>query len=559
MLTHIHIQNYALIDELDLDLSAGLSMITGETGAGKSILLGALGLVTGKRADLSAVRDTSSKCIVEAHYDISKLELEDFFTESGLDHEQQTILRREILPSGKSRAFINDSPTTLSIMSQLGDRLIDIHSQHQTLQLSTDAFQVEVLNAYVNHQTKKAKVTGADVLQDYQATLKSYTQELKKLKELESKQAALIKESDYNSFLLNELEDAELDGVDVEQLETENEQLSNVELITESLQAVDYVILNDDQNVLDQLRDVQSRIKSIEGFSTDYKSLKERLSSVILELEDLQEESSRLTDNLEQDPERLEHINMKLALIDNLYRKHQVDSVKQLLELRDELADKVLTSQSIDGSIKKATAAISQTENSLRDLGKQLHELRSKHLASLEQHILTTVKELGMPDAQFKVRLQKQETFLSHGMDIIQFTFTANRGSDLLPLDKAASGGELSRLMLAIKALLSQCKQLPTILFDEIDTGVSGAIADRMAVIMKNMASSMQVITITHLPQIAAAGAQHMVVRKQVINDRTVSTIQNLDNDSRMEEIAQMLSGGVVSNAARENARILLQ
>ncbi|WP_241234609.1 DNA repair protein RecN [Nonlabens ponticola] len=548
-----------MIDELDLDLSAGLSMITGETGAGKSILLGALGLVTGKRADLSAVRDTSSKCIVEAHYDISKLELEDFFTESGLDHEQQTILRREILPSGKSRAFINDSPTTLSIMSQLGDRLIDIHSQHQTLQLSTDAFQVEVLNAYVNHQTKKAKVTGADVLQDYQATLKSYTQELKKLKELESKQAALIKESDYNSFLLNELEDAELDGVDVEQLETENEQLSNVELITESLQAVDYVILNDDQNVLDQLRDVQSRIKSIEGFSTDYKSLKERLSSVILELEDLQEESSRLTDNLEQDPERLEHINMKLALIDNLYRKHQVDSVKQLLELRDELADKVLTSQSIDGSIKKATAAISQTENSLRDLGKQLHELRSKHLASLEQHILTTVKELGMPDAQFKVRLQKQETFLSHGMDIIQFTFTANRGSDLLPLDKAASGGELSRLMLAIKALLSQCKQLPTILFDEIDTGVSGAIADRMAVIMKNMASSMQVITITHLPQIAAAGAQHMVVRKQVINDRTVSTIQNLDNDSRMEEIAQMLSGGVVSNAARENARILLQ
>ena len=559
MLKEIHIQNYALIDQLDLDMSNGLTMITGETGAGKSIILGALGLVTGKRADLSAIRDTSTKCVVEAHFDISRLGLKYLFEKEDLDYAAISIIRREILPSGKSRSFVNDTPVTLAVVSAIGNQLIDIHSQHQTLQLATDQFQMETINAFVNEQTKKESRSGSEVLNLYHYTLKEYRALVKQLKSLKDNQAELSRELDYNTFLLNELEDAGIDGLNQQDLEQENEQLSNVELITAALGKLEHKLANDDDGIIDELRECNTSIKSIKNFSPKYAELSERLSSVLVELEDLSSESESLKDQVEVDPERLEFINSKLAALDNLYRKHQLDSVEDLLKLRDDLADKVLSSQNIDGKIKKIEVQIANKTKELDLLATELNQLRNHHKPELEKQITETVKLLGMKDAQFEVQIQKTDSFNTDGKDLIEVTFTANRGTPLLALDKAASGGELSRLMLAIKALLSRCKQMPTIIFDEIDTGVSGSIAEKMAIIMKQMARTMQVITITHLPQIASAGDDHLIVRKKNEGDRTISTIEKLSQDARVEEIAQMLSGGSISNAARENARILLQ
>ena len=559
MLKEIHIQNYALIDQLDLGINNGLTMITGETGAGKSILLGALGLVTGKRADLSAVRDTSSKCVVEAHFDISKLGLQELFVEEDLDYFDVTIIRREILPSGKSRSFINDTPVTLNVVTALGGQLVDIHSQHQTLQLATNQFQMETMNAFVNEQTKKEKHSGSSLLIEYQSKLKEYRGLIKQLKSLKENQAALAKELDYNTFLLNEIEEAQLDGLNQEDLEQENEQLSNVETITEALGMLEHKLVSEEDGVIDRLRESNSNLKSIKSFSPKYQELSERLTSVLVELEDMASESERLKDQVEVDPERLEFINVKLASLDNLYRKHQMESVEELLQLRDDLADKVLSSQNIDGKIKKMEIQITNSTKELDQLATKLNELRNGHKKELENQITETVQQLGMKDAQFEVKINAAESYNTYGKDEIEFTFTANRGTPLLALDKAASGGELSRLMLAIKSLLSRCKQLPTIIFDEIDTGVSGSIAEKMAVIMKQMSAAMQVITITHLPQIASAGDDHLIVRKKNEGNRTVSTIDRLSENARVEEIAQMLSGGNISDAARENARILLQ
>ncbi|PRP66116.1 DNA repair protein RecN [Nonlabens agnitus] len=559
MLKEIHIQNYALIDQLDLDISNGLTMITGETGAGKSIILGALGLVTGKRADLSAIRDTSAKCVVEAHFDISRLNLKSFFETEDLDYQEVTIIRREILPSGKSRSFINDTPVTLNVVSSIGAQLIDIHSQHQTLQLATDQFQMETMNAFVNEQTKNEKRSGDEVLKSYRSELKEYKSLIKQLGSLKENQAALSRELDYNTFLLNELEEAQIDGLNQEELEQENEQLSNVEQITEALGMLEHKITTEDSGMLDELREVNTHLKAIKGFSPKYLELNERLTSVLVELEDIATEAEALKDQVDVDPERLEFINVKLALLDNLYRKHQLDNVEDLIKLRDDLADKVLSSQNIDGKIKNMETLVASKTKALDQLATELHELRTKHKTDLEAQIAETVRSLGMKDAQFEVRLLQVDTFTANGKDIVEFAFTANRGTPLLALDKAASGGELSRLMLSIKALLSRCKQMPTIIFDEIDTGVSGSIAEKMAIIMKQMATAMQVITITHLPQIASAGDDHLIVRKRNEGDRTVSVIERLSESARVEEIAQMLSGGSISDAARENARILLQ
>ncbi len=559
MLKQIYIQNYALIDQLDLTITEGLTMITGETGAGKSILLGALGLVTGKRADLSAIRDTSTKCVVEAHFDLSRLSLKEFFDQEDLDYFDNSIIRREILPSGKSRSFINDTPVTLNVVSALGSRLIDIHSQHQTLQLATDQFQIETLNAYVAQQTAGSEESGDVVLRQYKTHLKEYKKLKKHLKSLQENQAALAKEQDYNTFLLEEIEAAQLDGVNQEELELENEQLSNVELITEVLSRLEHQLQNEENGVIDGLRESNAGLKNIRSFSPKYQELNERLTSVLVELEDLSNESERLKDQIEQDPERLEYVNLKLAALDRLYRKHQLDNVSDLLQLRDELADKVLTSQNMDSTIKKVQVEIEMLEKQLDSYASILHKIRLNYKENLEQEIVTTVQMLGMKDAQFEVQITPTSQYNDNGKDEVLFTFSANRGMTLLSLDKAASGGELSRLMLAIKSLLSRCKQLPTIIFDEIDTGVSGSIAEKMAQIMKQMSGAMQVITITHLPQIASAGNDHLIVRKKNEGERTVSTIERLSKEARVEEIAQMLSGGSISDAARENARILLQ
>ncbi len=533
-------------------------MITGETGAGKSILLGALGLILGNRADLSAIRDTSRKCIVEAQFDVTKLGLENLFKESDLDYEHLSILRREILPSGKSRAFINDTPINLQVMNRIGARLIDIHSQHQTLQLAKDIFQIDVLNSFVLEATKEEKDSFATYLQKYQEELTVFKLAQKELKILELKGVEFSKEIDYNNFLLQELEEANLGQVNQIELEEENEQLSNVEGITEVLTEFDAVISSDDQGILDQLRHLQNRFHSISSYSKNYGTLKDRISSIVIELEDVYQEVVHEMDAIEPDPERLNQINDILNLLENLYRKHQVDEVHKLIQIRDELADKAFESQGLDKKIKKQQAIIEEARLNLLKLGKSITEIRVAHKNSLEREVVNIVKELGMPDAQFRVELSPLDTFGPVGVDDIQFVFTANRGSQLLALDKAASGGELSRLMLAIKSILSRCKKLPTIIFDEIDTGVSGAIATQMAQIMKFMSREMQVMAITHLPQIAAAGKDHLIVKKSSSEDKTYTSIERLDPAARLEEIAQMLSGGEISNAARENARALL-
>lgn len=558
MLKNIQIENFALIDSLELDLQKNLTMITGETGAGKSILLGALGLILGNRADLSAIRDTSRKCVVEAQFEISTLDLKKLFQEYDLDYEDLSFLRREILPSGKSRAFINDTPVTLAVMNSIGKRLIDIHSQHQTLQLSKDTFQAEVLNAFIIEATKNTSNPASVILDEYKYELGLFKNAQKELKKLQSQEALLSKELDYNNFLLEELESVNLDKIDQTALEEENEQLSNVETITEVFTEFNTSLSEDDHGILDQLRQLQNKLQSISSYSTNYASIRERLSSVLLELEDVYEESSRESDKVEADPERLLQINTSLTILENLYRKHQVGEVSSLIQLRDELADKVFVSQGLDKKIKTQEKLLLESEKNLLKLSKVLHDLRMKHKIDLEAEVIQVVVELGMPDAQFKIELLPLADFGNFGQDLIQFTFTANKGSQLLALDKAASGGELSRLMLAIKSILSRCKKLPTIIFDEIDTGVSGAIATKMADIMSLMSKEMQVMAITHLPQIAAAGDDHLIVKKVTDENMTYSTIQRLDKVARLEEIAQMLSGGTISNAARENARALL-
>lgn len=559
MLKHIHIENFALIDSLDLDLNNGLTMITGETGAGKSILLGALGLVQGKRADLTAVRDTARKCVVEAQVDISYLSLYDLLEQHDLDVAPICFLRREILPSGKSRAFINDTPVTLATMSEIGNLLIDIHSQHQTLQLASDEFQIDALQAFINKVTEKEKEPAAQLLSSFRAERSAFKTLQSQLKKWQEEEVALAKEADYNNFLLEELEAAELDQLDITALEQENEQLSNVEEIHLVIQEFESITNQDEIGLLDQLRLLKNKFAQIARYDTVFENAKDRITTTLLELEDLTVDLSRKGDDIEADPERLEFINQRLNLVEQLFNKHHKEEVSDLIALRNELSDKVFATQTISKKIKQAQFQLLQLENNLKQLGEQIHHQRMNHLAVMEQEVLGTIKELGMPEASFKVSVQKTQDFNNYGMDEVEFKFTANKGSELLTLNKAASGGELSRLMLAIKALLSNYKKLPTIIFDEIDTGVSGAIAEKMAIIMKKMSTTLQVITITHLPQIASAGNDHLVVRKAVKNDVTISNIYKLNEHDRVEEIAQMLSGGKISDAARENARVLLQ
>ncbi|WP_438961300.1 DNA repair protein RecN [Nonlabens sp.] len=559
MLKHIHISNFALIDSLDLDLNNGLTMITGETGAGKSILLGALALVQGKRADLTVVRDTTRKCVVEAQVDVTELSIYGLLEQHDLDTAPICYLRREILPSGKSRAFINDTPVTLAIMSQIGDYLIDIHSQHQTLQLASDEFQIDTFQAFIDKVTVKEKEPAADLLKLFRTERAAFKKLQLQLKKWQEEEVALAKEADYNNFLLEELEAAELDTLDISSLEQENEQLSNVEEIQLVLQEFESITQQDENGVLDQMRLLKSKFAQIARYDTTFESAKERITTMLLELEDLSVDISRKGDAIEADPERLEMVSQRLNLVEQLFKKHHKEEVEELKTLRDELADKVFATQTISKKIKQAQVQLEQFENNLKQLGDKIHQQRVSHVSLLEKEILTTIKELGMPAASFKVLIKKTQDFNNYGMDEVDFKFTANKGSELLSLNKAASGGELSRLMLAIKALLSNYKKLPTIIFDEIDTGVSGAIAEKMALIMKRMSATLQVITITHLPQIASVGNDHLVVKKAVENEVTISNIYRLNERDRVEEIAQMLSGGKISDAARENARVLLQ
>lgn len=549
MLTSLSIKNYALIDNLHVDFNDGFSIITGETGAGKSILLGGLSLILGKRADLSSLKETSSKCIIEAVFNISNYNLKELFNSEDLDYEPQTIIRREILPSGKSRAFVNDTPVNLSSLQLLGERLIDIHSQHQTLQLTSNDFQFQVIDALANHDV---------VLEKYKQELQVYKNLQKEYNTLLSFQAEAIKEHDYNTFLLNELTEANLIEGEVETLEEEYETLNNIEGIQENL-AEAYQLLGEEQvGILTSLTTLKTVFQKLSGLSSKYEELFNRANSGLIEMDDLYSEIHELQDGLDADPNRLAVVDGKLKTIHNLMQKHVTSDVSELIGIKNQLEEKVSVTENLDDTIKKKQTEISSKEKELNAISKSIHKNRLEVIPLLKSQLETILAELGMPNAQFKIEVFNSDTYYSNGKDELSFLFSANKGGSFNALKKAASGGELSRIMLAIKSILSKYIQLPTIMFDEIDTGVSGEISNKMGDIMLQMSKNMQVFSITHLPQIAAKGHSHFKVYKEDVDEVTQTNLIKLNHDDRIVEIAQMLGGSELTTSAIAHAKELL-
>ncbi|WP_435133793.1 DNA repair protein RecN [Formosa sp. A9] len=549
MLTSLSIKNYALIDDLQARFNPGFTIITGETGAGKSIVLGALSLIIGKRADLSSLKDDEQKCVIEAVFDIANYNLKPIFEQEDLDYDKQTIIRREILPSGKSRAFVNDTPVTLSSLQVLGERLIDIHSQHQTLQLTDDAFQFQVIDALA--ETEQPLV-------NYKQHLKVFKSDQKALQKLLDFQSEANKEYEYNAFLLQELLDAKLVEGELESLEEEYETLDNIEAIKEKLVA-SHQLLNDEQiGALAILTEVKNNFNKIASFSSHYKELYSRVDSSLIELYDIFADVEASEDALDADPNRLEVVNTRLQLLHNLLKKHLANNVTELIAIKNTLEDKVSVTENLDKNITELQAKIAEKETVLNQIAGDIHHKRVEVIPDLKQQLEVYLADLGMPNAQFQIELETSKTFYANGKDDLQFLFSANKGGTFKPLNKAASGGELSRIMLAIKAVLSKYIQLPTIMFDEIDTGVSGEISNKMGVIMRNMSSNMQVFAITHLPQVAAKGNTHLKVYKEDVNQITTTNLIALTEEERVLEIAQMLGGLEVSSSALAHAKQLL-
>lgn len=549
MITSLSIRNYALIEKLSIDFSKGFSIITGETGAGKSIILGALGLIQGKRADLSSIKNKEEKCVIEAHFEISKYNLKLFFKENDIDYETDTIIRREILPSGKSRAFINDSPVNLQLLQELSLYLIDIHSQQQTRELSDETVQFDIIDAIAKNQ---------DTIQKYQAMLSGYKSDKSKLNSLLKRQSDAIKEQEYQTFLWNELVEANLKSGEQEVLEEEFEKLNNVEIIKESLDKSSAIANEEQIGVMHNLKDIKTSLQKIATYAPDYNSLLERVSSLVIEFDDITEELERCSDKLINDPEQLDLINQKLQLIYNLQKKHQVDSVEGLLEIQTSLEQAISDLSNLESDIEKLTIAIKDKSIILDELALAIHTNRVVAIPVLSDKLIAILDTLGMPNVRFDIQLKQGETYLPNGKDELQFLFAANKGTDFGLLRKVASGGEMSRIMLAVKAILAHYSKLPTLIFDEIDTGVSGEIAIKMGEIMKDMSKTMQIFAITHLPQIAAKGNVHFKVFKSTVGEDTQSELKLLSDDERVVEIAQMLSGTVVSDSALNHAKALL-
>jgi len=549
MITSLSIKNYALIEKLTIDFSRGFSIITGETGAGKSIILGAIGLVLGKRADLTSLKNKEEKCVIEAHFEISKYNLKEFFEVNDLDYEDDTIIRREILPSGKSRAFINDSPVNLQELQDLSLFLIDIHSQQQTQELSDEGVQFKIIDAIANN---------FETIQSYQKALKSYKADKSKLNALLKKQSDSGKEQEYNTFLLNELVSAKLKSGEQEELEADYEKLNNVEIIKEAIDK-SLVIANEEQfGVFHNLNEIKTSIQKIALFSPEYQSIFERITSLAIEFDDVSKELQNASEKLLNDPVQLEFVSQKLQLIYNLQKKHQVNTVDELIEIQANLGNTLLELDNIEEEIALLSKAIDQKTIELDAFSVAIHQNRTKAIPVLSQKLISILETLGMPNVRFNMELLPSETYFQNGKDELQFLFSANKGTDFGLLKKVASGGEMSRIMLAVKAILAQYSKLPTLIFDEIDTGVSGEIAIRMGEIMKEMSATMQIFAITHLPQIAAKGDSHFKVFKSTVDDDTQSELKLLSQDERVIEIAQMLSGAVVSDSALNHAKALL-
>ncbi len=549
MLTRLSVSNFAIIDELQLQFGSGLTIITGETGAGKSILLGALKLVLGERADLTQLNDPEKKCIIEAVFDVSNLHLNSFFEENELDYEPESILRRELLPGGRSRAFINDTPVTLDILQELSQQLIDIHSQFNAENLFDENYQLQILDAYARH---------IPLVNQYRQTYLERKQKQSELNQAREELGKQSLESDYKNFLLNELMEANLQNQELEELEKEQRALQHVDEIQKNLGETLSRLDDHQLGVISILNEVSSNLQKIADFSDDLNNLSDRIQSTKIELTDVQNEIISKISKMESNPERLDTINERLNLLNGLLAKHRVNAVEDLIEIRNELDSANSDLNLLEHKIEKIILEIAELEQSLQNTARKISDGRKKAISEVERLLLQTLSKLGMGNSSMKIDLNPAKGFLPEGTDFINILFTANKGSSMKPIGKSVSGGERSRLMLAIKKLLSSHLQLPTLILDEVDTGVSGKVADEVGKLMREMADGMQLISITHLPQVAAKGNYHFKVLKNTDNGMTQTRVKTLNPEERILEIAELISGSSISDVAIQQARELI-
>ncbi|WP_418697317.1 DNA repair protein RecN [Bacteroides sp.] len=550
MLRSLYIQNYALIEKLDISFDSGFSVITGETGAGKSIILGAIGLLLGQRADVKTIRIGASKCVIEARFEISAYGMQSFFEENELEYEEECILRREVSASGKSRAFINDTPASLSQMKELGEQLIDVHSQHQNLLLNKEGFQLNVLDILSHNE---------DALSAYQIVYREWKQAQQDLEALIARAGQDKADEDYIRFQLEQLEEARLSPGEQDELEQEAETLSHAEEIKAGLFRAGQVLYSDEGGLISGLKECLNTMLGLQNVYPAAGEFAERLESTYIELKDISQEISDKEEEVEFNPERLEEVNERLNLIYTLQQKHRVSTIDELLTLADEYATKLSVITSSEENIEELKVRCDALYNKVKKQAAVLTKARTAAAREVEKQMLARLIPLGMPNVRFQVEIGIRKEPGVHGADTVNFLFSANKNGTLQSISSVASGGEIARVMLSIKAMIAGAVKLPTIVFDEIDTGVSGEIADRMADIMQEMGEQdRQVISITHLPQIAARGCAHYKVYKQDNETETNSHIRRLTDKERVEEIAHMLSGATLTEAALNNARALL-
>ena len=550
MLIKLFVQNYALIKELDIDLESGLTIITGETGAGKSILLGALSLILGTRADTTVLLDKNEKCIVEGTFRIEDYDLNEFYIANELDYEHVTTLRREINPAGKSRAFINDTPVTVNILKELGEKLIDIHSQHQTLMLNDNSFQLNLIDSFAGTARLKS---------EYKISYSNYKRLKKEFTGVKEKADKNKADLEYYQFQLKQLDEAGLRQGEQEELETEQEILSHSEEIKLALTGSTNLFSADGISILSMLREVKINLSKIKAFLPDGESLLSRTESSIIELDDLAYEIDKLSSAIEADPQRLTIVNNRLDLIYSLIQKHRAHNLNELIIIKEEISNLIKSIVSSDERLAELESLLENEIKTLRRVSNEISDMRLKVIPEIELKITELLKQLGMPNAKFRVSLSQLQDFTPTGIDQADFLFSANKQIAPENLAKIASGGELSRVMLSLKSLLTKNNNLPTIIFDEIDSGVSGEVADKVGQILAGMGKYMQVINITHLPQVASQGTKHYHVYKDDTDDSTFTRVKLLSPDERILELARLLSGSEVTETAMKNARELLK
>lgn len=549
MLLNLSITNYAIIDKLEINFSNGFSVITGETGAGKSILLGALSLILGQRVDTTVLNDKEKKCVVEGVFKLNKTTFHNFFSENELDFEEETTIRREITTQGKSRAFINDTPVNLIVVKELAEQLIDIHSQHQNLLVKNGYYQLTVLDSFANIQQ--------DVL-EYEEEYKLLIELKNNLNNLKNKENKAKNEIDFLKFQINEIEALKLREDEQQEIEEELDLLNNAEEIKSTLFQASSLLLEDEKNIIGDFKSIIQSFSKITHLSKNYQSIYERLNSLSIELSDVSREISRLNDEVNFDNESADRLSLRLSSIYALEKKYSYNNSNQLMDLLVAMKQELNQIESIDDVIKDLEKSVEVKEELLMSYAINLSDKRKKSISLLEKSIHNNLKELGMPDSRFTINQAKIKELSPTGIDKIEFLFSANKGFEPEEIHKIASGGELSRLMLTIKSILAKSKNLSTVIFDEVDTGVSGDVADKIGNIMNQMSQDIQVITITHLPQVAAKGKIHFKIFKEIKNNKTITNVSVLTLEDKINEIAKMLSGKELTKAALENAKNLI-